>query len=354
MYPSDSIQDADGLVIYGVGTVGQAIIDDLLAEGTKIGLILDRGKRGESYRGIPILALDDVREGRLVGKTILIALHNHYVDINGLHTDLLGAGAARVLTPINLPDLAANARTRPGYWLDPDFNYAEHQSYLRRARALLADEISRDLFDAILAYRQGGDIANCPVPSLGDEYTPADLPRFTEPLHIIDCGAFTGVAIHKFLKARYQIASFVAFEPDPANFAILASRAFPVQRRICLPLGTWSTTRQLSFTNNGSMASRLSETSDTTIQCVAIDDVLYGYPANVIKLDVEGAEIETLKGMQKIIEKQRPSLLVSAYHAPEHLYEIVDLIASWNLGYIFHLRVHEYNTFGAVIYATPM
>jgi FkbM family methyltransferase len=353
MHPSDSIQDADGLIIYGAGTVGKAIIDDLLAEGTKIGLILDRGKRGESYRGIPILALDDVREGRLVGKTILVGLHNHYVDINGLHADLLGAGATRILTPINLPDLAPNARTRPGYWLDPNFKYAEHQSDLGRARALLADQISRDLLDAILAYRQGGDIANCPAPSLEDEYTPADLPRFAEPLRIIDCGAFTGVAIHKFLKAGYEIASFVAFEPDLANFAILASRAFPVERRICLPLGTWSTTRQLSFTNNASMASHLSEAGDTTIQCVAVDDLLYGDPVNIIKLDVEGAEIETLKGMQKLIEKQKPSLLVSAYHAPEHLYEIIDLISAWNLEYRFHLRVHEYNTFGTVIYAIP-
>ncbi|KKW94086.1 hypothetical protein YP76_05625 [Sphingobium chungbukense] len=101
------------------------------------------------------------------------------------------------------------------------------------------------------------------------------------------------------------------------------------------------------------MASHLSDAGDTTIQCVAIDDILYGEQINLIKMDVEGAEVETLKGMRNIIERQNPHLLISAYHAPEHLYEIVDLINSWNLRYKFHLKVHEYNTFGTVIYAFP-
>lgn len=147
-------------------------------------------------------------DGRLLGKTIMVSLHNHYVDINRLHAELDSAGAARILTPVNLPQLIANGRTRPGYWLDPDFSYAEHKADFARMRSLLADETSRNLFEAILAYRQSGNIADCPSPSLEDEYTPHDLPRFAGPLRIIDCGAFTGVAIHKFLKAGYDIASW--------------------------------------------------------------------------------------------------------------------------------------------------
>ena len=345
------LHDPAGLVVYGLGSVGQRIVDDLLNQGTPIDFIIDRGKRGESYRDIPVVALDDVADGGLEGRTVLIGLHNHYVDIKQIHADLGAAGAARVLSPVNLAELAPNGTTRPGYWLDKDFDYTAHAGDFARARALLVDETSRTMFDAIVRYRQSGDIADCPSPSLHDEYTPIDLPRLAEPLRIVDCGAFTGVAIHKFLKAGYPIDSFAAFEPDPDNFAILASRNFAIERRLCLPLGTWSSTTQLRFSGDGSMASRLSDAGDTVIQCVAIDDVLQGEPVNVVKLDVEGAEIETLKGMRKIIEAQKPALLVSAYHLPEHLYEIIDLIESWNLGYRFHLRVHEFNTFGTVVYA---
>jgi FkbM family methyltransferase len=339
------------LIVYGLGSTGQTIVDELLDAGVPIGLILDRGKSGQAFRDVPILSLDDLPDGRLAGATTLIALHNHYVDMAQINDQLLAAGAARVLTPIHLPKLIDRPRTRPGYWLDPEFAYADHAAGFERVRELLADERSQTLFDALLRYRQHGDIADCPAASLEDEYTPADLPRFAGPLRLVDCGAFTGVAIHKFLKADYAIDSVVAFEPDPASFATLSARNFPIGRSLCLPLGTWSSTTQLKFSSDSSMASHLSDSGDVTIQCVAIDDVLHGETVNLVKLDVEGAEIETLKGMRRIIHDQRPNLLVSAYHTPGHLYEIAGMIDDWNLGYRFHLRVHEQNSFGVVLYA---
>lgn len=354
------------MTIYGFGSVGQQIVDELIAHEFEIEMILDRGKGGQTYRGIPIMTLEDASDGRLSGRSVLVGLHNHYVDVNRLHADLIAAGAASVLTPINLPQLIEAPRTRAGYWLDPDFDYSAHEADFARVRSLLHDETSRELLDAILRYRRGGNLADCPAPSLQDEYTPLDLPRFAAPLRMIDCGAYTGVAIHKFLKADYAIDSFVAFEPDPANFATLAGRSFPVRRAVCLPLATWSSTTQLKFGNiipgvtylsddrnitvQGSGASCLSEDGTSTVQCVAVDDVLHGEAVNLIKLDVEGAEIETLQGMERIIRDQRPNLLVSAYHTPGHLYEIAHLIDGWQLGYRFHLRVHEYNTFGIVLY----
>jgi FkbM family methyltransferase len=338
------------LIVYGLGATGQAVVDALLDEGVDIEMILDRGKRGQDYRGIRIEALEDLGEGRLSGKPVLLALHNHYVDIRDIHSRLLEAGSGRVLTLQNLRELVSTPRTNIGYWLDLGFDYDAHADVFERMRRLLADETSLRLFDAILSYRRTGDIALCPAPSLDDEYTPADLPRYAEPLRLVDCGAFTGVAVHKFLKAGYAIDSLAAFEPDPASFATLSGRQFPVARSLCLPLGTWSSTTQLRFASDSSMASHLSETGDVVIQCVAIDDVLHGQEVNLVKLDVEGAEIETLKGMERIIREQRPNLLVSAYHTPAHLYEIAELVDGWQLGYRFHLRVHEHNTFGVVLY----
>jgi len=347
---SDAPPADGGLVFYGLGATGQKILDELLAKRIAVDLILDRGKRGQQHHGIPILALDDLNEGQIAGRTVLIGLHNHYVDVKALHNELLAAGAKRVLTPINLPDIAGEGQAIGGYWLDPSFDYGVHDADFARLRLLLADDKSRDLLDSILRYRRSGNLADCPEASLTDEYVPADLPRYAGPLKVIDCGAFTGVAIHKLLKAGYALDSFVAFEPDPESFKTLAGRNFPARRALCLPLGTWSETAQLRFSSDGSMGSCLSEQGDVVIQCVAIDDVLHGEPVNLVKLDVEGAEIATLQGMERIIRDQRPNLLLSAYHTPGHLYEIADLIDGWQLGYRFHLRVHEYNTFGVVLY----
>jgi len=195
------------LVIYGLGAIGSRIVDELLEEGHSIELILDRGKRGQNYQGIPIVALEDAPD-RVSGKSVLIGLHNHYVDLNQLHSDLIAAGAERVMTPLHLREFISRPRTQPGYWLDFGFDYDAHQSRIDGLRALLADERSRELLDQIVRYRRTGDLEHCPVPSLDDEYTPADLPRYASPLRLIDCGAFTGVAIHKFLKAGYAIDSW--------------------------------------------------------------------------------------------------------------------------------------------------
>ena len=340
---------SEPLIIYGLGSTGQRIVDELLDAGVAIDLILDRGKAGQAYRDIPIHALN---ESNVADRTVLIALHNHYVDLHQLDADLRAAGATEILTPSHLPRLIDRSMIS-GYWLDPSYDYEAYSAHFDRARALLADDTSRALLDAILRYRRTGNIADCPPASLDDEYTPRDLPRYAEPLRLVDCGAFTGVAIQKFLTAGYAIDSAIAFEPDPASFATLAARTFPIPRRLNLPLGTWSSTTQLRFASESSMASHLSDSGDVTIQCIAIDDVLGGEQVNVVKLDVEGAEIETLKGMTRLVREQRPNLLVSAYHTPGHLHEIATLIDDWQLGYSFHLRVHEQNSFGVVLYAIP-
>lgn len=341
---------AGALVFYGLGATGQAILDELLANDVAVGLILDRSKCGQKYRDIPIKALEDIVDGEIAQRTVLIGLHNHYVDVKAIDEQLRAAGAARVMTPINLPELLDAPLAASRYWLDCTFDYAAHARDFARLRVRLADETSRELLDRILQYRRSGNLADCPQPSLKDEYAPVDLPRYVSPLQVIDCGAFTGVALHKLLTAGYTLDRFVAFEPDPESFVTLVARTFFAREGLCLPLGCWSSTTQLRFSPSGSMCSALSETGETVIQCVAIDDVLHGQPVNLVKVDVEGAEIETLKGMERVIRAQRPNLLLSAYHTPGHLYEIADVVAGWDLDYRFHLRVHEYNTFGVVLY----
>ena len=341
------------LVVYGFGSVGRHVTDALLEAGFEIPLILDRKKDGESHRGIPIASLDALgaHRDRIAGLDCLITLHNHYVDLKEVLTDLTGAGFGRIHS------MAAFARICPrfsppnSYWLEADYVPTEHRDRIDRFLDLLADDRSVALVKDIIAYRSSGDIARCPSPSEVDEYVPADLPRYINPLRVIDCGAYTGVALHKLRKAGYDIEAFAAFEPDLANFGLLAKHDYGAREAICLPLATWSSHQQLRFASDGSMGSTLSSDGETVVQCVKVDEVLRGFSPTLIKLDVEGAETETLKGMEQMIRASRPNLCISAYHTARDLFELALLIDSWNLGYRFHLRVHEQNTFGVVVYA---
>lgn len=345
-----TINQSNPLVVYGLGAAGQRIVDRLHDLGVKIDLIIDKNKYGSKYKNIPIVSLTEVEKQRNHGRNCLIALNNHYVDLREIHQSLQACQFKQILTLQQIQKLANEIEIKDGYWLDLDFNYDVHTNEIDAFKALLADSKSVHLANQIIRYRNLGHIEDYPAPSLEDEYAPQDIPRYKNPLTIIDCGAYDGIAIEKLIRAGYQVNRFTAFEPDQQNFAKLINKPFNVSQSICLPLGVWSSNTQLRFSSHANMGSSLNQNGDSIIQCVRVDDVLHDFAPNLIKFDVEGAEIEAIHGLKKTIYQYQPNLAISVYHKPSHLFEIALLIDAWGLDYQFYLRVHEHNTFGTVLY----
>lgn len=345
-----TINKTDSLVVYGFGAAGKRIVDRLLELNVAIALIIDKNKYGNQYQNIPIVSLAEVEHQVNHHRNCLIALNNHYIDLRDIYQSLQACQFKEVLTLQQIKKVADKIEVENGYWLDLTFDYNEYSQEIEAFKALLADRKSVHLANQILRYRTLGQIEDYPVPSIEDEYAPQDIPRYQNPLTVIDCGAFNGIAIEKLIHAGYKIDRFAAFEPDQKNFASLTSKSFDVNESICLPLGVWSSNTQLRFSSNADMGSSLNTNGDTIIQCVRADDVLQDFAPNLIKFDVEGAEIEAIQGLEKTIHQYQPNLAISVYHKPSHLFEIALLINAWGLDYQFYLRVHEHNTFGTVLY----
>lgn len=72
-----------------------------------------------------------------------------------------------------------------------------------------------------------------------------------------------------------------------------------------------------------------------------LDSYVEGSDINVglIKVDIEGAEQDFLKGARKTIETFKPVLLLSIYHNADDFFNIKPMIENWNLGYKF--RIHK-------------
>jgi FkbM family methyltransferase len=338
------------LIVYGYGNRGRQIVDQLLASGHPIDLIVDRDKHGTHHKSIPVRPPSDLKKIKASDFDCLIALHNHYTDIHQVHEELRQLGFRSIKALAAIDAISPNTTIDNGYWLDPDFDYKTHDAEIEEFLSLLEDRTSREIAHGVLRYRKTGEIGECPRPSPFDTYTPIDLPRYKDPLRLVDCGAHTGTAIEAFEKAKYRIESFVAFEPDLENFKNLSAKSFNVDQPTLLPLGTWSSNSRLRFSSNGDMSSSVNAGGDQVIQCVKLDDAIPDFAPNVIKLDVEGAEFDTLIGAEKIIRTFKPNLCVSTYHTPHDFFRIGLLINSWRLNYQFHFRVHEFNTFGSVLY----
>jgi FkbM family methyltransferase len=339
------------LIVYGFGATGRKVVDHLLGLGAPVVAIADAHKSGGSYRGLPICSLGDLQARSLSGTDCLVALHNHYVDLAEIDACLKPLGFRSVYGLSALARAPSMKDLPCGYWLEPLFSYSDHSAELDAFRSLLADEASRVLLDSIVRYRTSGVLSECPAPSLSDEYTPVDLPRFCEPMRLVDCGAYDGAAIRRFRSAGYKIDAILAFEPDAENFASLSQRWPDDAQGVLMPLPVWSANAHLHFAAQGSMSSGVSGEGGAIVQAVRLDDIAKGFAPTLVKMDVEGAELEALKGMENMLRAHRPDLCLSLYHTPRHLYEIPLFVDSLGLGYRFHLRVHEHNTFGVVLYA---
>jgi len=70
-----------------------------------------------------------------------------------------------------------------------------------------------------------------------------------------------------------------------------------------------------------------------------------------IKMDIEGAELEALKGAEETIRRYRPKLAISVYHKLPDFWEISRWIDSLGLGYRFYLRHFTIHAEETVLFA---
>jgi FkbM family methyltransferase len=87
-----------------------------------------------------------------------------------------------------------------------------------------------------------------------------------------------------------------------------------------------------------------------SVYTMKIDD-LVGTPdfskVDFIKMDIEGAEQQALRGAEESIRRFKPKLAITVYHSLEDFWEIPKWIAQMELGYQFYLRhftIHQEET----------
>lgn len=147
-----------------------------------------------------------------------------------------------------------------------------------------------------------------------------------------------------------------AWEPDEANFAAMKRNLRKLGNVVCVPCGMWSEKTELCFRSNGSQwAGIVEEANQETVKIPvdSIDNVCAGDKVTFIKMDIEGSEIEALRGAVNVIKRDKPRLAICIYHRPEHLYEIPFWIKETVPEYKLYIRHHSDTKFtDTVLYAT--
>jgi FkbM family methyltransferase len=164
-----------------------------------------------------------------------------------------------------------------------------------------------------------------------------------------DCG--NSLSFRKWCDGEYE--KIYAFEPDPSNYEKCKEiiQHEMIEKIELFNAGLWSKKDVVSFNAQGDGGSAVLESGANNVNVVRLDEILRGQRVSFIKMDIEGAELEALKGARDIITAHRPKLAICIYHKPEDILEIPLYLQSLIPDYKFYIRHYSNYTIETVLYA---
>ncbi len=245
------------------------------------------------------------------------------------------------------------------YCLGLPHKVIEERDTVCEAYSWLADETSRREFVSQIRWRLRADFAGLSSPAPEEQYFPNEVFQLNGHEMFVDCGAFDGDSVESFVRRTgHEFRQILALEPDPLNFQKMSRRvaSYPasVRRKIRLEqIGVADFNCTLRFDAEGSLSSAANPDGALEITCMTVDDLLQDTTPTYIKMDIEGAEPEALHGAGRSIRRSAPILAVSAYHRPNHLWRIPELVKSLREDYHLFLRPHNEEGWDTICYAVP-
>lgn len=240
--------------------------------------------------------------------------------------------------------------------LDHGF-YQEHKSLFDDVRSKLADELSVRAMDAFIdAKLTLSSEKIVPLVEPVQYFFPGAPWKYASDDVLIDGGAYIGDSIFDFIKLRQnQYHKIIAFEPDKDNYNALCDnlKRHSINRVEALNYGLYKEKTVLKFSAAGSMMSAFSEDGSDELEVETIDHIAGNENVTMIKMDIEGSEMDALQGARETIARCRPILMISAYHKKDDIYEIFNFINTLVADYQFFFKCHKPIAIDAVLYAVP-
>lgn len=230
-------------------------------------------------------------------------------------------------------------------YFDREF-YNSNYSEILSAYDSLSDENSKNAFVNIVNYKLSGRLKflEAAYSSKDELYSFLDGNGFE---CIVDAGAYNGDTMRDAKKYFPNLKKAYAIEPDAKTFKKLAkySEAENGVYIECINAAVFDKDGISSFFGSANRNSSISSTSsyehkDNIVNTVMLDSIIKD-KVDYIKYDVEGAELEALRGSDGVISKYKPILLVSAYHRSCDIFSLINYISSkydfYNI-YLLRLR----------------
>lgn len=175
---------------------------------------------------------------------------------------------------------------------------------------------------------------------------------------IVDGGAFDGDTIEYFIeKLGTSALKIEAYEAEDKNIKILQKKSHKyadLQLEI-YDNALWSKNGIEMYFEGDGLSGRCTNSGKISVHTTTIDlmDMNRNGKVGLIKMDIEGAEREALRGAENVIKRDHPILAVCAYHLQDDILELASIINEYYCGYRLYLRHYMLSSGDTIIYAIP-
>lgn len=187
-----------------------------------------------------------------------------------------------------------------------------------------------------------------------DDYYDLDLLSCGEGDVVVDLGAYTGDSALSYIKNYGLYKKIYCYEITKDSMEQMQEKLAPFSDIIYRNVGVGSRPGVMYIQNKGmgDSCNQLGEQGEEEVKIVALDDDI-GEPVTLIKMDIEGAELEALEGAARHIKMEKPKLAVCTYHNNRHIWEIPRKMKELNPEYKLYMRYNGHRAgLGASEYVT--
>lgn len=228
----------------------------------------------------------------------------------------------------------------------PDL-YERFGRQLEAVYARLADAESRLAFAQAVKMLLTGNPGYVRPAPFGQYFHPATQVRAGDI--VVDGGTHSIQETLHFARVAQGGGKVLCFEPEPTLFAALRETAGNLPeglavRPLPFALGAESFSCYIVSNDAGSWVTRRPRDGALPVTMRDLDSVLREENiarVNVIKLDIEGCEVDALHGAAECIRRDRPRLMISAYHKRDDIIAIPELLWSLVPEYSLYFACHE-------------
>lgn len=313
---------------------------NILIEG-----IIDDYYEESNYKGYKVIKLVETPKDAFV--LSMVTATRMWTVINKLKA----VGVENILTYWDLCLVDSSNFPLPYHCENNFLDIESNEDKYMKLYEILEDIKSKEILEHIIDFRYNLDVTAMEyfIDNISSKQYFDEMITNQEFEVFVDCGGFDGMTTIDFINYNPNYKTVYYFEPSLSNMSISEENLKYHDKIVYLNKGTYSKNTQLRFDGNQGSSAAISKQGENIIDVVKIDDIVKGEKI-FIKMDIEGAEYDSLLGAEKLIKEKKPALAICVYHNQTDFWQIPELVRGMRDDYKIYLRHYSEGNLETVMY----